>query len=244
MRFLLFAALPLAAACSFHANDSDDGKPGVPGTGSGSTRTYSVSGFNGIELRGSDDVDVRVGGAFSVTATGDSDVLDRLKIEKDGDSLRIGRRRDDGFNWGKHGHATIHVTLPALSSVEVAGSGDVTVDKVTGNAFKGSMAGSGGLGVKDLATGSASISVAGSGDVTLAGKVGQFDVNVAGSGDIDAAGLTASQAKVSIMGSGNLKAAVNGPATVTVMGSGDVDLGPNATCKTTKMGSGSVTCGH
>ena len=58
-------------ACSMNWNDDKQG-PGVAATGSGASRSFAVTDFTGVDLRGSDDVDVRVGGAFSVRAEGPS----------------------------------------------------------------------------------------------------------------------------------------------------------------------------
>ncbi len=241
VKLLLCAALPLIVACSIHTGD-DDGTPGVAAQGTGKTRTYAVAGFTTVELRGSDDVDIRVGPGFSVRADGDAEVLDHLKIEKVGDALRIGRTRTAGWSWGGHG-ARISVTMPALAATAVAGSGDVTIDRVAGASFKGESAGSGDLSIGQLAVGDAHFSLAGSGDVKAAGEVKALTIEIAGSGDVDAGGLKAARADISVAGSGDVRADVDGPAKVSVMGSGDIDLGNRARCQVSKMGSGSVRCG-
>ena len=240
---LALCALPLAA-CSFASNNrDDDGTPGVAAQGSGTTRTYAIADFTEVELRGADDVDIRVGPGFSVRADGDAEVLDHLKIVKEGNAIRIGRIRANGWSWGGKG-AKISITMPRLAGTAVAGSGDVTIDRVQGDAFKGAGAGSGSLSIGQLAVGQASFSIAGSGSVEARGEAKSLTVNIAGSGDVDAGGLTASAADISIAGSGSVRAAVNGPAKVSMMGSGDVDLGGNAKCQVSKMGSGSVRCGN
>lgn len=242
MRNILIAALLPVAACGVIASGDDDGTPGVPAQGSGGTRTYAVDGFTAVALRGADNVDVRVGPGFSVRADGDPKVLDHLKIEREGSTLKVGRVRDAGWNWGG-GRARIFVTLPRLAEAAIAGSGDMAIDRVEGASFKAEGAGSGSLSVGALRVDRADVSLAGSGNVKLAGSARALSVSIAGSGDVDAGGLTASQADVSIAGSGGVRAAVDGPADVSVMGSGDVDLGGKARCKVSKMGSGRVRCG-
>ena len=240
-QFLLAAiALPLAA-CSMSFGD-DDGTPGVAAQGSGGTWTYQIADFTEVELRGSDDVDVRVGPGFSVRADGDAEVLDHLKIEKVGDAIRIGRTRTSGWSWGGK-NARISITMPALAATAVAGSGDVTIDRVQGGSFKGEGAGSGSLKIGQLAVGDAHFSLAGSGDVKAAGQAKSLTIDIAGSGDVDAGGLKAERADISVAGSGSVRAEVNGAAKVNIMGSGDVDLGGGAKCQVSKMGSGSVRCG-
>ena len=237
-----FAAtlLPLAA-CSATIG-GDDTTPGITAQGSGGTRTYPAQGFTRIDLAGSDQVDVRVGPGFSVRADGDSELLDHLKITLSGDTLRIGRYRASGWHWDG-GHARISVTMPAMTGVSIAGSGDVTVDQVHGDRFKASGAGSGTISVAALQVAAAELSLAGSGGAKLGGTAARLTINIAGSGDVDAGGLHASAADVSIAGSGSVRATVDGPAKVSIMGSGDVDLGGRARCDVHKMGSGSVRCG-
>ncbi|MES2754332.1 MAG: head GIN domain-containing protein [Pseudomonadota bacterium] len=235
---ILAAAFPLIA-CNVMA---DNDRPGVAGTGSGTTRTYAVADFTKVALRGSDDIDVRVGTAFSVRAEGDAEVLDYLKIEKDGDTLKVGRRNRDGFNWGGKS-AKIYVTMPRIAAGSVAGSGDLAIDRAEGAGFEASTAGSGNIAVATLAVDSADFSIAGSGSIAAGGTAKAVNASIAGSGDIDAKRLKASGAEVSIAGSGSVAIDVTGNAKVSIVGSGDADLGKGAKCSTSKMGSGTVTCG-
>lgn len=237
----LIAALPLAA-CSF-AGDGPD-SPGLAGSGSGTARSYAAADFSTVELRGPDDVDIRVGTGFSVRAEGDAKELDKLRIIRDGDTLRIGRRSGNGFRWSGDRHSLrILVTMPRIAASRIAGSGNMTVDRVEGESFKAETAGSGGFEIGALNVQSAEFSIMGSGDMRLSGRAGRLSLNIAGSGGIDGAGLKAQAADVSIAGSGGVRADVAGSATVSVMGSGDVDLGPDARCTVSKMGSGNVRCG-
>ena len=54
--------------------------------------------------------------------------------------------------------------------------------------------------------------------------------------------VQAQQAKVSIAGSGSVKAHATGTADVSIMGSGDVDVTGGAKCSVSKAGSGNVRC--
>jgi len=236
-------ALPLAAAfalgaCSVGFGGEDD-RGGIAPSGIGTQRSYAADGFTRITLAGADDVNVQVGPAFSVRAEGAENVLDRLRIKVDGDTLEIGRKR----NMPGSGKARILVTLPRLAATSLAGSGSMTVDRVEGRKLETEIAGSGRLRFVRLAVAALDVDIAGSGTLVAAGTAAKLDLDIAGSGDIDAQGLTAREADVSIAGSGNVRATVNGDAEVQIMGSGDVDLGPRARCTISKMGSGNVRCG-
>jgi hypothetical protein len=237
MRLFLIAAMLPVTAC--HASWEKDG-PTAHANGSGATRSYEAAGFTGVDLRGSDDVDVKAGSTFTVTAEGDPKVLDQLEIKVVDGTLRVGRK-SSGFNWsGDHG-AKVHVVMPRLNLASVSGSGNLTVDRAEGD-FTGSVAGSGNLDVAGLRAGAVELSVAGSGDMTLAGTAAKLSASIVGSGDIDAKKLTASGADISIVGSGGLSGVVKGAASVSIAGSGDVDLTGGANCAVHAVGSGEAHC--
>lgn len=232
------AILPLAA-CNI-ANGTMSGDVVEP-SGSGGTRNFQVADFTGVSLRGSDDVEVKTGTAFAVTATGDAELLDKLEIRKDGSTLRIGRK-EDAWNWGSGKSARVTVTLPRLVAADVAGSGDMTVDRAQGD-FNGSIAGSGNLNIARIEGGKTRLSIAGSGNLSVAGgQAGELDVSIAGSGDLDAAALKAARGDLSIAGSGNIRAQVTDSADISIVGSGDVELTGGAKCSVSKMGSGDARC--
>ncbi len=241
MRYIAIAMLAGLTACSFDWDD-DKGGPGVAGSGSGAARTYAIADFTGIDLQGADDVDVRVGTGFSVRAEGAAKDLDNLRIDKEGTTLTVGRRKIAGMSWSDRDKVKVYVTLPRLAAAGVAGSGTMTVDRIEGGSFKAGIAGSGTLAIATMTVDQANFSIAGSGDASAAGTARALAINVAGSGSLDAPRLTAQSASVSIAGSGDVRATVNGTAKVNIMGSGDVDLGRGATCTVNKMGSGSVRC--
>ncbi|WEK44343.1 MAG: DUF2807 domain-containing protein [Candidatus Sphingomonas colombiensis] len=240
MRYLTLALLlPLAACGGLHDEDS---QPSIAPNGSGSSRTFAANDFTAVELRGPDDMDVRVGSAFSVRADGDPGVLDKLRVVRDGQTLRVGRKT--GFSWGSTGSAKIYVTMPRVTAASLSGSGNLAVDRIEGSGFDGALSGSGDLKIGAIAVDNAAFSISGSGKVsTDRGTARQLKISVAGSGDVDARNLVAQSAKVDVAGSGDVRATVNGPATVSIMGSSDIDLGPKAKCETHKTGSGSVRCG-
>lgn len=232
------AIVPLAA-CSAHW--SDDDRPGIAPTGSGGERHWAVSGFDGVSLGTSGNVEVRTGPAFSLTGTGDAAMLDMVKVTLDGHDLSIGQKR--GVHWTRGGRLHFVVTMPRIARANIGGSGSIAVDRVEGPAFDGNIGGSGSLDLRGVRVQRAKFAIGGSGDVKAAGSAGQLGVSIGGSGSVDAAPLVAETADVSIAGSGGLRATVRRSASVTVVGSGDVAITGGAKCSVTKMGSGSVHCG-
>lgn len=242
MRLLMIALLlPLAAATAACQSKWEKDGTGVTAPGSGATRSYAAAGFTGVDLRGSDDVDVKLGANFAVRAEGDPKVLDQLEIQVVDGVLRVGRKANAGA-WFDNDHgAKIHVVMPRLRSAAVRGSGDLSVERAEGD-ISAAVSGSGNLVIAELRGGAADLSVAGSGDLDISGTATRLTASIAGSGDIDAERLTASSAEVSIAGSGDMTGVVKGAAAVSILGSGNVELTGGAKCTVSALGSGEAHC--
>ena len=233
----LLGAAALVTACHAAGN--------AEGTGPIVQRDFPVAGaFDKIALAGSPNVIVTVGGAASVRAEGEAEMLDRLEIVNDNGQLRIGLRNTGGgwFSWSHRRGVTVHVTLPALAGATVTGSGDVRIDRVQGPAFAGAVTGSGDITIATMTTEQASFTVTGSGDITAAGHAQQATASVTGSGDLHLAQLEAAAATLAVAGSGNIGIRATQTAAIELRGSGDVTVAGPARCTISKSGSGDVRC--
>lgn len=232
---LLLSTAALLGACAAEAQDG--GEP--------VSRNFEVAAFSAVTLAGPHDVVVQVGPAASVRAEGPASEIERLQIEVKGGDLLVGVRKDSwsmGFKRGRK-PVTIYVTTPSLASADIAGSGDMRIDRVEGDRFTAEIAGSGDIAIAALRVGEGSFSIAGSGAIKAAGSAGRTNVEVAGSGNVDLAGVDAKAASISIVGSGDVRARASDTAKVEIIGSGDVTLSGSAKCSVSKMGSGDVRCG-
>lgn len=240
MRGAILIPVLMLGACSMGEASEGGEVSGVKGS-----RSFQVGAFDKISLLGSPNVIVTVGGAPSVRAEGDSKLLEKLEVTVENGTLRIGYKKGK-WPFGRrtnHGPVTLHVSAPSLTGAEVAGSGDMKIDKVEGGDFAGEIAGSGEIRLASLRARKAHFSIAGSGGVTASGTAETADFEIAGSGDIQAGGLQVKSAKVSIAGSGNVETKATESASVDIMGSGDVVVTGGAKCSVNKMGSGDVRCG-
>ena len=233
-KVLLLVSLVALAACSRGEANS---------TVQGGSRTFTVGAFDSVSLAGSDDVHVVRGPAVAVVASGPQTVLDKLDIHVAGSTLNIGRKRDMwGTGWSAGRGAVITVTVPAIVAASVAGSGDMSVDRVDGSKFEGTVAGSGALQLEALAVQTAKLTIGGSGNLVAAGTAGDSDLSVGGSGSLDVRKLLSRTATVSIGGSGNVRAAASETATISIAGSGDATVTGTDKCTISKVGSGEARC--
>ena len=239
-----FFLLPLAAlalvGCNFDVNAEDKR---LTSDGKAVTTTAATTGaFTKIEAVGPDNIVFVTGDAFSIKASGDAEMIAKLRYAMDNGTIIIGREK--GQWWGKDSSSvTITVTAPTLAQASLAGSGNFTADKMAGDKVSVELAGSGNAKVGDVTGKSFESEIAGSGDISVAGKVERAEYSVAGSGSVDAAKLLSTDAEVSIAGSGNVAVNATGTVDASIAGSGNVDVTGGAKCKSSSMGSGSVNCG-
>lgn len=238
MRSFPFLALPVLA-CMIALPAERAGA-----AASGFSVDYALRDFTTVALGTGARMQVRVGPTWSVHADGPAAVLATMRVEREGNALKITRRDPKA-----KGDAALErqvrftVTVPSLSSAALGGTGTIDIDRVAGQRFNAAVGGRGTLRVGALDTDEAEVSIGGAGNVAAGGHVRMLKVAIGGSGSLDAPALHAREADVSVAGSGNVVTIVDGEARVSSVGSGTVDLGSRAHCKVTKMGGARVRCG-
>jgi hypothetical protein len=239
----ILAAAMVAAACTGSASTAQPAGESAAAAQI-EQRDYDVRGFDGVSSVGPHRIRVSVGPAFSVHAQGTAKALERTEVVVENGVLKIEPRHDKRWQheWDDYDAATFDVTLPRLSGATMVGSGEMTVDRVGGEQFSGSVAGSGVLDIADLSVAIANLSVAGSGDLVARGNVRSSKVSVAGSGNLRARELASGDASISVAGSGDVELTVKGEADVSIVGSGDVAVAGAARCTVSRIGSGKVDC--
>lgn len=237
-RGLAVAIIGAAALAGCSESRGETGGPQV-------SRNYQVAAFDKIEVMGPYEVTVTTGGQPGAQASGAERDIERMVVEVENGTLKIHPRKRNGFgiDFSSSDTVRLNVSAPRLAAAGIAGSGDISVDRVTGDSFAGDIAGSGNLNLGQVEVKTLAAAIAGSGHFTAAGRADSAEYEIAGSGEIEAGRLVANSAKVSIAGSGDVQAHATRTADVDIGGSGNVRVTGGAKCTVSKAGSGDVHCG-
>lgn len=235
------------AALTYNALSSDPAPmiaamPGQDAAGP-DRMVYEAAPFDRIASSGPQEVTIALGEEFSVRSEGSPQALSLLEATVENGRLTI--RPKSGFNWGnwrRLASAKFFVTLPELREITIAGSGILRIDRIEGESFAGTVGGSGEIVIGEMKVEEASLTVNGSGTLTAAGTANRARLSLAGSGDIRARRLHSETASVSVFGSGDAALTVSDDAQVSITGSGDVDISGPGRCSVTRVGSGDVRC--
>ena len=225
--------LVLAAGCS--------SVPGgeVSGSGNAVTKEYDDSGFTGLRVDNAFAATVTRGDAFSVAVTVDDNLVEYLRVEVKGDTLRIGL--DPGRSY-RGTTLKAEVTLPRLEALEVTGASTVDAQGFSsGDPLALEVSGAGATSLSGVRAGDVTIDVSGAGHVTggleaqgldgeisgaggvsLEGSAAGATLEVSGAGDLDLHLLTLQNADLELSGGSNASVRVTG--TLNVEASGGAQL--------------------
>ncbi len=198
----------------------DSAVPATPPVGSGvSTNERQVTAFDGVELVGSIDVEVTVGGAQRVQIEASPELVPLVTTEVKGQTLVVSTKPEF-----RGGNVVVRVAMPSLVLARLGGSGNVHLESVH---------------AEDL-----SLEVSGSGNLDARGTARHLKITVTGSGELRAKALTAEAADVTSTGSGSVEVAATASLGAELTGSGSVRYFGNPP-KVTKhvTGSGAIEAG-
>jgi hypothetical protein len=190
------------------------------GSGNLVTRQVDLPGFDRLDVGHGFDIEVRQAEAFSVELRVDDNVVDHVKAEVEGTTLRLGLK--SAFYTTLNVTLQATVTMPKLGGLSLHGGAD---GSITG--FRSSepftLEASGGSDlVGDVEAGDVKCEVSGGSDITLTGSGGDLDLEVSGGGDADLSGFAVGDAKVLSSGGGGATVNASGRLDVEASGGGTV----------------------
>jgi Putative auto-transporter adhesin, head GIN domain len=209
-------------------------------------RKLLVGSFENIQVIGDISVVVETGKSPSAMASGDKRVLESLKLERTGTTLRVRLQEIVNNSQGIPITAPLRVTLGTreIRDAAVVGNGQLTVSELRQQ-------------------GAAKIFIAGNGSISVGRLIAdQFTATIDGNGKIDLGGGTLRDGRVTIDGAGTFEGAKvqmrklrlehigNGVSTATVeegteiynRGSGNIEIGGKGTCFIKDAGNAAINC--
>ena len=220
--------------------DSGWGGKRVKGTGAVVKETRNISGFTGVESAISADIVIKQGSSFKVTIEGQKNILDLLKTELKGNSLKISFEK--GYSINYKDNLKIYVEAPSFERLGMSGSGNVDVDgTLSGTKLDINISGSGDFDLDNIKYAELNLGISGSGNVTIGGSSDQVMMQISGSGDVKAGDLKAQSVRCQVSGSGNITCNAQKSLDAIVSGSGDIRYsGKPESIKTKVTGSGDI----
>ena len=211
----------------------------IKGNGNVITVKRTTSDYNSIAVGGSFDVILIKGKEGNITIEGEENIIPYLETEVNGNTLKIGYKKNTNINTTEKMKVT--VTVETVEAISLGGSGNINADTIIkADELSVNLGGSGNINLKVDAQEIES-KIGGSGDINLSGNTNEISCAIAGSGSIKAYDLTTKIANATIAGSGSIKITVKDEIKAKIVGSGSVYYKGNPPRIDTKsMGSGSV----
>ncbi len=181
------------------------------------------------------NVHITQGEPFQVIVEGREDIVDKIRTRVNNDELSIESRY-----CLKGGGVDIFITMPEITRISNAGSGNIYSDNVwITQDLDMSVSGSGDINA-DLEADNLDYKIAGSGNITLTGNCVVQEIRISGSGRVNSFGLFSDEADVNISGSGRCEINVDEILDVRISGSGRVYYKGNPTIDSSISGSGRI----
>lgn len=166
---------------------------------------YDFTDFDKIDIAGVYELNVSVGGEFSVELAGNADEMARVEASVENGALVLTRDEDvrGPQRWRNQG-VTVEVSMPALTGIDIAGVVDADVRGVDTETF--------------------SVDLAGVGDLDIAGRCDTLEADVSGIGDFNAEELRCRVVTIQVSGIGDAGVYASEEVDAEVSGIGDIDI--------------------
>jgi Putative auto-transporter adhesin, head GIN domain len=215
------AVLVLAAAVvALLARGGSSGSGGVQGSGVAATQSRVVARFSRLDLAGSNNVTVVVGGRQSVVVHADSNLLGYVTTRVVAGTLVIGTTG----SFTTRTPMGVEISVPSLAAVKLSGSGEISVTRIEASQL--------------------SVALSGSGALSASGTATRLDVTVGGSGLAQLSGLVARDVRGVVTGSGLIRVTATASLNAAVPGTGAIVYSGNPPQVTSSVtGTGAVIRG-
>ncbi|WP_421278966.1 head GIN domain-containing protein [Aeromonas veronii] len=171
---------------------------------------------------------------------GQENLLPYLVLTESGDKLEIEVK--DGYRLRPTEPLEITITLPELSEMALAGTGNGDLSGFKGEALELSVAGTGGIVASQLEVQRLKGNIAGAGSLDLgSGSATSIELNIAGAGDVLGSEMRGNEVEVNIAGSGDVEVRAQKTLKIGIAGTGNITYWGDPEVEQQIVGSGGVT---
>lgn len=216
------------------------------GPASAEERKMLVANFENIQVFGDINVEILTGKAPSARVNGDKRVLDALKLERVGMTLRV--RLQGALNDAKGAAMTrpvlVQLTTQAIKNMTVAGNGTLTITNVEQtDAVRMLVAGNGSIAVDKLLADKYSGDIDGNGRIAIKnGNVREGKVTLDGAGQFEAPNVKMRNIRLQHSGNGVSTVQAMEEANIFNNGTGTITVGGSGSCFIKQAGSAAINC--
>lgn len=231
----LFVFISLLAACGSIGN-----RESVNGNGQVTSENRNPGSFTGVSTSGTLKLYVAIGSTPSVKVEAESNILPYIETYVENGSLIVKAKNNVTLVSDKQ--VKVYITAPQLSEIHSQGMGEIVGQTAITDPSKLdiSLQGDGNIDL-DVDAPEIEAVVTGTGNILLKGQTKSFNCKIVGDGNIKAIDLQAEEAKVSILGDGDVDVNTSVKLDVSITGDGHVKYKGNVTPNTSITGSGTIT---
>ena len=174
-----------SARSSFRSFHISVGDRGIRGSGNTGNETRNVADFNKIQSGGAINVEVNAQSDFNVVVEGDDNLLQFVKTEISGDTLKI--FTEEKIN--PKSKITVRISMPEIEGAEVSGASNAVISNVKSESLK--------------------LEASGASKITVDGAVTNLESEASGASGIDAGSLNVENADVEANGASKTVVSAN-----------------------------------
>jgi hypothetical protein len=212
----------------------------INGNGDVVTVNRTVTDYSSIELSMEGDVYFSTAADYTLSIQAEENICNQIQTYTSGSKLII--KVKDGIVLGDHEPIKITVSAPSVSKFNISGSGSIHVtNRPTGSPVEATISGSGNIFINEVVADMFKGTISGSGNIEVyGGIVNQEELKISGSGNIKMQQVVADSVEATISGSGSIYTHAVKLLEATISGSGNIYYYGTPVINTHISGSGDI----
>lgn len=217
----------------------------LPSAVQAAERKFSIFGFEDIRIGNGVDVVLMSGKGPSARAEGETrELLDRVSLQKNGKQLIVSVRRKSlsADDYDADAPVTLYLSSYAISNISHLGSGQVTLDKLSGRSPRVRLGGFGTLRIDAVDADRLDVAMTGGGQMIMVGEARDARVELQGASMFESPDLTVEKLTLVQRGPASSDLRVKREAVITNNGTGRINIAGKPNCTVRTDGAAEIIC--